>query len=178
MLFGSYRINERKDTAPALSLQIGKAELNFYSCSLRYIEGDLAYDWAADVLSDAWDPRAAKEKLKQQTGTLVCDALLDQQIFSGVGNIIKNEVLYRIRVHPLSQVGALPPALLNAMVREAREYSFDFLQWKKEYTLKAHWLAHTKTICERCQLPLHKEYLGKTKRRSYFCTNCQEKYTL
>ena len=26
---------------------------------------------------------------------LVCDALLDQNIFAGVGNIIKNEVLYQ-----------------------------------------------------------------------------------
>ncbi|MGJ9419020.1 hypothetical protein ACHAC9_14805 [Massilia sp. CMS3.1] len=26
--------------------------------------------------------------------------LLDQDIFSGVGNVIKNEVLFRIRVHP------------------------------------------------------------------------------
>ncbi|MER3465444.1 MAG: endonuclease, partial [Chitinophagaceae bacterium] len=39
---------------------------------------------------------------------MVNDALLDQEIFSGVGNIIKNEVLYRIEVHPLSTIGALP----------------------------------------------------------------------
>ncbi|HRO68823.1 MAG TPA: hypothetical protein PK951_00545 [Chitinophagaceae bacterium] len=39
---------------------------------------------------------------------MVCDALLDQEIFSGVGNIIKNEVLYRIRVHPESLIGDIP----------------------------------------------------------------------
>ena len=31
---------------------------------------------------------------------MVCDALLDQTVFAGVGNIIKNEVLFRTGVHP------------------------------------------------------------------------------
>jgi formamidopyrimidine-DNA glycosylase len=29
---------------------------------------------------------------------LIWDALLDQNVFAGVGNIIKNEVLFRLRV--------------------------------------------------------------------------------
>ncbi len=44
-------------------------------------------------------------------------------MFAGVGNIIKNEVLFRIRVHPCSKVGALPPAKLPKMVEEARIYN-------------------------------------------------------
>ena len=67
------------------------------------------------------------------------DALLDQHIFSGVGNIIKNEVLHRIRVHPESTVGALPSRKLGEMIKQARDYSFDFLEWKKAYVLRKHW---------------------------------------
>jgi endonuclease-8 len=62
------------------------------------------------------------------------------------------------------------------MVKETRKYAFDFLEWKKENTLKKHWLAHTKKICPRCEIPFHKAYLGNTKRRSYFCENCQILY--
>ena len=102
--------------------------------------------------------------------------MLDQTIFSGVGNIIKNEVLYRIRVHPESAVGALPPRKLTEMVREARNYSFDFLAWKKEFTLRKHWLAHTKKTCQRDGDKIVKEYLGKTKRRTFFCNSCQRWY--
>lgn len=178
MLFGSYRINERKESQERLRLVFNDAELNFYTCSLKFIEGDinLAYDWTADVMSDLWDPKAALKKLKLKPGLLVCDALLDQQIFSGVGNIIKNEVLYRIRVHPLTSIGALPAAKLKEMITEARLYSFDFLKWKKEFTLKKHWLAHNRKICLRCNLPFHKEYAGKTNRRTFYCTNCQKLY--
>ncbi len=180
MLFGTYRINERKDTQARLSIQFEDAELNFYTCSLKFIEGDLnqVYDWSADVMSDTWNEKAALMKLKEKPEMLVCDALLDQNIFAGVGNIIKNEVLYRLKIHPLSQVGALPVAKLKAMIKEARIYSFQFLEWKKEFTLRKHWLAHTKTICLRCNLPIHKQYLGKTNRRTFFCTNCQKEYRI
>lgn len=124
-------------------------------------------------MSKERNPAAALEKLSNLPNALACDVLLDQNIFAGVGNIIKNEVLFRIRVHPLSTMANLPPELKKSLVEEARNYSFDFLKWKKEFTLKAHWLAHAKKICPRCNIPLHKEYLGKTNRRSFFCTNCQ-----
>lgn len=62
------------------------------------------------------------------------------------------------------------------MIREAVQYSFDFLQWKREYVLKQHWLVHTRTICPRCHIPVVKEYLGVTKRRAFFCNNCQALY--
>jgi endonuclease-8 len=178
LLFGTYRINERKESPVRLGLTFENSELNLYGCSLKYIEGDpnLVYDWSADVLSPTWDENSAITKLTTQPKNLVCDALLDQEVFAGVGNIIKNEVLYRIRVHPASEVGALPPEQLVALVREARIYSFDFLRWKKEYTLKKHWLAHTKRTCLRCNLPMIKEYLGKTNRRTFFCINCQLLY--
>jgi endonuclease-8 len=178
MLFGSYRINEQKETAPRLRLIFEKGEMSFYACSVKFIEEDLddIYDWEADVMSGLWNPKAAKQKLKKIPDTLVCDALLDQNIFAGVGNIIKNEVLFRIYLHPESRVGAVPAKKLNELITEARNYSFDFLEWKKEYVLKKHWLAHTKKICPRCDIPFIKKHLGKTNRRSFFCTNCQMLY--
>jgi endonuclease-8 len=178
MLFGSYRINETKITPPRLHLEFSNGQLNFYACSVRLVEEDInkVYDWSADVMNDKWRPVKAKKKLKEIPSTLVCDALLDQNIFAGVGNIIKNEVLYRIKVHPKSRIGKLPAARITALVKEARNYSFDFLKWKKAYELKKHWLAHTKKNCLRCNLPIIKEHLGRTNRRSFFCNNCQVLY--
>jgi endonuclease-8 len=179
MLFGSYRINEEKSWAvPRLSLGFDDGVLNLYACSVRFIEEplDLVYDWWADVMSEHWDPKLALKRLRAQPDTLVCDALLDQDLFAGVGNIIKNEVLFRIRVHPLSTVGALPAKKLRELVDEARHYSFQFYEWKKQYVLKKHWLAHTKRTCPRCNIPLVKAHLGRTNRRSFFCENCQVRY--
>jgi endonuclease VIII len=179
MLFGSYRINEEKSGAvPRLSLGFDNGELNLYACSVRFIDVplDLLYDWRADVMSPQWDPALARKKLRAHPGMLACDALLDQDIFAGVGNIIKNEVLFRIRVHPLSKVGALPAAKLRELVDQARQYSFDFYEWKKQYVLRKHWLAHTKRTCPRCNIPFMKAHLGLTNRRSFYCENCQVRY--
>lgn len=179
MLFGSYSINKKKeDRSPRLSLEFKKGEMNFYACSVKFIEEPLdeTYDWKADVLSDEWDPKAARKKVKAIPEALVTDLLLDQNIFAGVGNIIKNEVLYRIKVHPESKAGALPPRKLTEMINEARNYSFDFLKWKREYVLRKHWLVHKKGICARDGAKILKEYLGKTNRRTFFCPVCQVKY--
>ena len=178
LMYGSYRIDERKDTEARLSLGFDNGELNFYSCSVRLLEGELdqLYDWRSDVMSDQWDPALARKRLRQMPDTLVCDALLDQDIFAGVGNIMKNEVLYRVGVHPLSTLGALPPRKLGELVRQARLYAFEFLEWKRAFVLRKHWLVHNRSRCPRHDIPLTRAYLGKTHRRSFYCERCQKLY--
>ena len=177
LMFGSHSVDEqtRPDRSVRLHLTFKKGEIFFYTCAVKELDGDLdtLYDWEADVLSDDWNPARARRKLKKMPDTMVCDALLDQNVFSGVGNIIKNEVLYRIFLHPETLVGDIPPRKLTQLINESRNYSFDFLKWKKAYVLKKHWLAHTKKTCKRCDLPFMKKYCGKTKRRTFFCENCQ-----
>lgn len=178
LMFGSYSIDEKTkpDQRVRLHLRFKNGDLYFYSCSVKVVDDPTnSYDWKADVLSDDFDTGHARKKLKANPDLMVCDALLDQQIFSGVGNIIKNEVLYRIKLHPESKVGDLSPAMLTKLIKEARNYSFDFLKWKREYVLKKNWLAHTKKICKRCDLPIIKKYCGDTKRRTFFCEGCQKK---
>lgn len=178
LMFVSYRINEHKEVAPRLSLEFDNGELNFYGCSVRLLEGDLdgLYDWRADVMSDAWSPALARAKLRKMSDTYVCDALLDQMVFAGVGNIIKNEVLYRVHVHPLCTVGALSVYKLRQLVTQARTYAFEFLAWKKAYVLRKHWLVHNRSRCPRHDIPLQRAYLGVTHRRSFFCERCQKLY--
>lgn len=178
LMFGSYRINERKDRPARLGLIFENDELNFYTCALKFIEGDInqTYDWSGDVMSDQWDSKLAIKKLKENGDSLVCDVLLDQNIFSGVGNIIKNEVLYRIGVHPLSTVAGLPPGKLKELVKEARQYSFDFLKWKRAFVLKKKWLVYSRKVCPLGH-PVEKESLGKTKRNTFFCEHCQKLFS-
>lgn len=180
LMFGSYRINESKaGSSPRLQLQFSQKQvLNFYSCAIIILAQPLdeIYDWTADVMNETWNPKNALKKLNAKPQTLACDALLDQQIFSGVGNIIKNEVLFRIQVHPESRIGKLPASKKKELIQEAVQYSFQFLEWKKAFELKKHWLAHTKTICPRDSNPILKKYLGKTNRRTFYCTACQKLY--
>ncbi|GAB3420636.1 DNA-formamidopyrimidine glycosylase family protein [Niabella aquatica] len=180
LMFGSYSINEttKPDSRLRLGLYFKTGAMFFYTCSVKLVDNtSLAeIDWDADVLSDKWDPGRAMEKLKSQAGSQVCDVLLDQHIFSGVGNIIKNEVLFRIGVQPESLAGHLPPQKLNELIAEARNYSFDFLKWKRAFVLKKHWLVHNKVSCPCCGSRLIKKITGKAKRRSFYCETDQKIY--
>ena len=159
-------------------MKFSEGELNFYNCSVKIIEERLenVYDWSGDVLNEAWNPTKAFRKLKNHPELLVCDALMDQQIFAGVGNIIKNEVLFRIMLHPQSEIGSMPIKKIKELIHEARAYSFDFLRWKKDFELKKHWLIYNKKICPRCNIPIERKNLGRTNRRSFYCNNCQTLY--
>ena len=178
LLFGSYTVNIPKDRVARLHLHFTNGDLYFYSCSIKILEGDVNshYDWTGDVMNPGWDKRKAKRKIKTLPDTMVCDTLLHQDIFAGVGNIIKNEVLFRIRVHPESINAKLSDYKLNLLIREARQYSFDFLEWKKNYVLRKHWLVHTKKTCVRCHGPIIRKITGQFARRSFFCSHCQPLY--
>jgi len=178
LLFGKYSINETRQGKPRLALTFTNGSLYFYSCSIKEIHESLdeVYDWKVDVMNKHWDAAAARKRLKAHPDMLICDALLDQTIFAGAGNIFKNEVLFRTRVHPKSLVGKIPPRKLTEIVKQVHLYAFDFLKWKKAFVLKQHWEAHTKKICPRDNIPFHKEYLGKGERRSFFCEQCQVLY--
>ena len=179
LMFGSYRINEQKDTKPRLSINFSNGEqINFYACAIQRIDEPLddVYDWSADVMNKKFNIRKANAKLRSKPGSFVCDTILDQNIFAGAGNIFKNEVLFRIKTHPMSRIGALPEAKRRELVKEVVRYGKDFLRWKKAFVLRKHWQAHTKQTCPRDGNKLTKAYLGKTKRRSFFCEICQKLY--
>lgn len=180
LMFGSYSVDEqtKPDKNLRLAVYFKKGSFFFYTCSAKMVDKNYLskIDWEADVLSDIWNLKKAKKKLKAIHKTMVCDALLDQNIFSGVGNIIKNEVLFRIGVQPESLVGKLPAKKLNELIFEARNYSFDFLNWKRDFVLKKHWLVHNKSTCPKCGEKLQRKHLGKTNRRSFYCLKDQKLY--
>jgi endonuclease-8 len=178
MLYGSYLVNQRKEISERLALCFNDGEINFYSCSVIRIDDplDMIYDWSADVLSSSWDAKKAIQKLKKSPGATVCDALLNQDIFSGVGNIIKNEVLFRVYVHPESLIGCLPSPKLRDLVGEAVKYSWQFYEWKKQFLLRKNWLVYRQQVCPRNNVPLLRSKIGIHPRLTFYCPVCQRLY--
>ena len=180
LMFGSYEIDEQTKPDKSLQLNLGfkKGKMLFYTCSVKLVDDAFlkTIDWKADVMSDDWDPKNAKQKMKVQPEMMVCDALMDQEIFSGVGNIIKNEVLFRIGIHPESQIGNLPTKKLDDLLTEARNYSYDFLKWKRINELKKNWQIYHKKKCPKCGEDVIRKDTGKGKRSSFFCEKDQKLY--
>ncbi|MEP6676548.1 MAG: endonuclease [Ferruginibacter sp.] len=180
LLFGWYSIDKKNRVAKAIKLKLEFADhkLYFYTCKVELFEKsfDKQYDLSADIMNDKWSNAKAVKKMNALPKTFICDALMSQDIFAGVGNIIKNEVLYNTKTHPESIIEKIPKAKLLAIAKESRRYSFDFLKWRIDDELTKHWLAYNRKICSRCNIPIIKKETGKTKRSSFFCENCQILY--
>jgi endonuclease-8 len=177
-LFGSYKINAQKAINAKLSLVFDNGELNCYVCSIKFIEQPLneVYDWRLDMLSDEWDPVFVKKVLLQQDpDKQIGDLLLNPGIFSGVGNIIRNEVLYRAKVHPESLLGKIPSRKITEIIKQTHLYSLDFLKWRRKGELSRHWEVYKQSSCPKEHSVFVKD-TGKTKRRSFICTTCMIRY--
>lgn len=175
LMFGSYLVNARKDREPKLSLVFPNGFVNFYTCSVKAISpAELsAYDWSIDLMSPDWNEKAVRKKAAEKPGRMVCDVLMDQTVFAGLGNIMKNEILYNRRLHPEARIGDLSSKELTLLVREARSYSFAFYHWKLAGVLRKNWAVFRKRICGGCGQSVTKRETGIGARMSYYCSHCQ-----
>ena len=132
-----YEIFGRHSGAPRLALEFANGEITIWRASLKFIEyARDTYEFSTDVLSDQWSPATALKKIRKHPDEKIADVLLDQTIFAGVGNIIKNEVLFRTRTSPMTHVKQLSSATLKAIVADARVFSFPFLELRRRFALR------------------------------------------
>ena len=179
MMFGSYSLFKRKDIDTLrLGFKFKGGGMYFYTCVVKIVDKSLLLkiNWEADIMSDQWNPEKTEKTLKAVPKMMICDALMNQDIFSGVGNIIKNEALFRVGIHPESLIGNLPPKKLKEIIAEARNYGFDFKKWKKANVLSKHFQIYHQKTCPMCGLEVIKKDTGKSKRTSFFCENDQKLY--
>jgi endonuclease-8 len=138
-LFGDVLVNERKKVNRSFYLEFAKGEINGYVVRAQKLTASPAevYDWRTDILSNNFDPSYVKSLLKDQGSKTIDDVLMDQKIFTGVGNILRNEILYRAGIHPLSVTGKIPARKITRLVKEAAKYAQLFyheLETNKSHT--------------------------------------------
>lgn len=166
----------RRTGPPRLVLEFPNGEITIWAASVRFVEdadARAAYDFAADVMSDDWNARAALAKVRTFPRAEIADVLLDQAIFAGVGNIIKNEILFRTRVSPFAKVADISDRKLRALVADARTFSFRFLELRRVFSLRKNLEVYRRSVCPRCGGKIERRVHGQRARRSFFCRKCQ-----
>src|SRR5690606_20317660 len=96
MLFGTYRIDDPKENrVPRIQFEFSNGTVYFYACAFSMDAGTpfKELDHRVDVLSDEWNEAYVTKLLKDKGDPYLCDLFLDQSLFAGSGNIVKNEVL-------------------------------------------------------------------------------------
>ena len=81
--------------------------------------------------------------------------------------------LHRIGVHPAARLDELSAPKRAALVKDARDFSFQFLAWRRENVLRKHLRVHKRKYCADCGTELRRAILGVTERRAFWCDVCQ-----
>ena len=135
-----------------------------------------------DVLADDYDWDAFHGRTsKVEPDRHVADVLLDQRIFSGVGNEYKNEILFLEGLHPQVPFGALDDGQVDALASRARRLMLPNAHRSNRVTTgnrgstMRNWVYdRAGKPCRRCRTPIVAEEIGDPYPRiTYWCPNCQ-----
>ncbi|MGV0834418.1 endonuclease VIII Nei2 [Mycolicibacterium thermoresistibile] len=161
------------DTEPvqAVGIDLGKLEILD-----RRHDMDVVAHLGPDLLGDDWDPNLAAANLTADPDRPLADALLDQRVLAGVGNVYCNELCFVIGHLPTTAVGAVTdPA---RMVRRARDMLWlNRSRWNRTTTGNTRpgrdlWVyGRGGKPCRRCGTPIARDASGD--RVSYWCPHCQ-----
>ncbi len=166
----------KKARTPRLQFDLENGQVEMYNCSVKIIEDSKikkTYDFTQDIMSKKWDQNSAYKKILKYPKEQIADVLLDQEIFSGVGNIIKNEVLSVVYIHPERKINEIKLKKLEEIIDVARSYSIQFYKWRKKFLLLKNLKIHRKGQCPHCGGKVTHQKTGKRQRWSHYCPICQ-----
>jgi endonuclease-8 len=142
-----------------------------------------------DLLADGFDLAEARKRLRERPDQTIADALLDQRIVAGIGNVYKSEVLFACRTHPFARIAELSDAQLSALVETARKLlranvgaalaPMTTYTGYRRTTRRASpgdrlWVyGRAGRPCRRCDTPIAARKTGDDARLTYWCPNCQ-----
>ncbi len=144
-----------------------------------------------DLLRPEFDAGAALERLLARRGEAIADALLDQTVLAGVGNVFKSEICFVCGLHPFRAVRTLTrdqaaatitcaQRLLRANVLEDSGDTIVTYRSQQRRTTHASdpgaslWVyGRTSEPCRRCGEPIRRRIQGADARVTFWCPRCQ-----
>jgi len=151
-----------------------------------------------DLLSDAagspgsghqpFDRLEVIRRLRAHGGDAVADALLNQRVVAGIGNVFKSEILFLAGIDPFTPVASLDDAELERLVAVAREQLAANVMTNSQTLSPAFGRRTTRSLdpreklwvygrggkrCRRCGAVIQSKKTGLDARLSYWCPACQ-----
>jgi endonuclease VIII len=123
-----------------------------------------------DVLATDFDAGAVVRSLRSGGDRALGDALLDQRLVAGIGNIFKSEACFAARLDPWQPISGLSDEQLGRVVQAAH----DLMQSAVGHG------RHTQAVyrragrhCLACGTPVLSRGQGDANRTTYWCPACQ-----
>lgn len=121
----------------------------------------------------------------------IAEALLDQRLVAGIGNVYRSEVLFIERQDPFSRADALPTAAVDRLLTTSRDLLRANVGGGDRATMpdasgarpdasaagsrsRSRWVyGRAGRPCRECGTPVRSRSIGKLPRRLYWCHACQ-----
>lgn len=123
-----------------------------------------------DVLADDFDPNAVVVAMRTDPSRGLGDALLDQHLVAGIGNIFKSEACFAAKVDPWRPVGEVSDEELRAVLIAAREQMMAAVE-SGRHSFRVYKRRHG--ACPTCRGPISSRGQGDANRTTYWCPRCQ-----
>jgi endonuclease-8 len=123
-----------------------------------------------DILAEPPDLEAMVANLRRQGRRELGDALLDQNVVAGIGNIWKAESLWQARLSPWLPVDKATDEELERVLDEAARLMRDSVErWSGDRAV----YRRAGRPCPRCGEPIRSRGQGDANRTAYWCPGCQ-----
>jgi endonuclease-8 len=134
------------------------------------LELDKPLTTGADILDErpAYDAMVAR--LRLQPDREIGDALLDQKLVAGIGNIWRAEALWETRVSPWSPLAEMSDTDLRAVLEAAHRLMAASVNGARPLRRV---YRRTGRPCRRCGTPIRAHAQGDGARVAYWCPTCQ-----
>jgi endonuclease-8 len=142
----------------------------------RAHDGDAVEHLGPDLLGDDWDPKLAAANLTARPDRPIADALLDQRVLAGIGNVYCNELCFVSGHLPTAPVSAVTdPYRLVSRARDmlwANRFRWNRCTTGDTRTGRQLWVyGRAGQSCRRCRTPIN--YDDRGERVAYWCPACQ-----
>jgi len=124
-----------------------------------------------DILDEPPDYEAMLERLRSaEQERLVGEAIVDQRLVAGIGNLWRAEALWDVRVSPWRALGELSDLELGSVLDAAHRLMRAGVEGTRPLR---HVYRRTGRACRRCGGVIRSHPLGEPARVAYWCPGCQ-----
>lgn len=131
-----------------------------------------------DVLRDDFDPDVLVRRARARNDRPIAEALLDQRVVAGIGNVYKSELLFLAGLHPETRVEVVSDEALReianraALLMRANVHSGPRITTRDRRRGRELWVYdRSGEPCRRCSTPIEVSRLGD--RVTFWCPTCQ-----
>jgi endonuclease-8 len=171
---GRWQVLPRNGTrrgTPWLVLRGAESEAVLWNGPVLELDESRVRSLGPDILADPPDLDAMVAKLRRaDPRTAIGEALLDQRLVAGIGNLWRAEALWRARTSPWRPLAELEDEEVRTALSEAAR----LMRGSLDSGLKVR-AVYRKAgrPCPRCGTPIRSQGQGDQNRIAYWCPECQ-----